>query len=195
MTCRQQGGAPAPAQHPETPAASSWGWSSAEGIANRIAVLRAVWPLLENAVEASSQLKLSSARHPLRVLHGSDTWQTCYADHLGRLQSLTCSMLRDWEMRSCDTRPPLLCSMDDWPREDRVLWVDCTAMSAPCCIAEAGNPGHKPRCAPWASSMMSGTSWLWQTAARPAERNMDGDHPRKVWWAEQAEYAYCTARG
>ena len=48
---------------------------------------------------------------------------------------LACRRLSTSWRRCWLTLSPFICSMEDWVREDRVLWVDCTATSAPAVIA------------------------------------------------------------
>ena len=60
------------------------------------------------------------------------------------------------------------CSIADCVSEPTILWVEVSTASAPCCSAEGGNAGWKPKCEPHAWSTTSGTPAAWQTSAQPA---------------------------
>jgi hypothetical protein len=58
-----------------------------------------------------------------------------------------------------------------------ILWTLVTTRSAPASIPQAGRSGWNGRCAPHASSTISGTPSSWQTVATPA---MSAQVPQSV---------------
>ena len=59
-------------------------------------------------------------------------------------------------------------SIADWVSEPTILCVEVRTASAPCCSADGGRSGWKPKCEPHDWSTTSGTPAAAQTAAQPA---------------------------
>ncbi len=71
--------------------------------------------------------------------------------------------------RSVSTRPVgATCSSADCVREPTILCVEVSTASAPCCRADGGSAGWKPKCGPQAWSTTSAAPAAWQTSAQPA---------------------------
>lgn len=83
----------------------------------------------------------------------------------GVLACRTCNAL---ETLSGETRGPLTWRRPAWPSAPSTLWLDCTATDASCVMAEGGKAASQPKCAPCASSTISGTLYCPHTSARPA---------------------------
>ncbi len=95
--------------------------------------------------------------------------------------------------RAGGTRSPRRWNTEPCSRPLPILWMLVTQMSAPASIAHDGSPGWKGRCAPHASSTISGRPRRWHTSAMsrsaavaPYGVGLVTRAPRASGWASKA---------